>query len=81
MSRVKKNSFRGRLSAAESAVERALEAFQRAADALDTAAEDAAAVVSEVETEVQRLTTVRDEAYRQQSTYTDRAAKIRELVR
>lgn len=77
----RKKSFEARLDAASSAVTNALDAFERAATALDTAAEDAQAVVKEVETEVQRLTAVRDTAYRQQAVFASRADKIREFVR
>lgn len=68
-----------RLAAADSDAMHALEVFEETAAALDAAAEAAGDVKQEAEAEVQRLTALRDSAYRTEVAYAAKANKIREF--
>lgn len=68
-----------RLASADADAMAALEVFEQAAEDLDNAAAAAAEVKKEAEAEVQRLTALRDSAYRTEVAYGAKATKIREF--
>lgn len=77
----KQKSFEDRVSSADIRAKNALDVFEYVAEELEAAAAAAYNVVTEAEAEVVRVREVRDSAFRQHAAHSERAARIRELVK
>jgi hypothetical protein len=77
----KNKSFEDRVSSADIRAKNALDTFEYVAEELEAAAAAAFGVVQEAENEVVRLREVRDSAFRHHAAHSERAARIRELVK
>lgn len=75
----RKVGLEDRLSQADIKARGALDVFEQAALDLEAAAEAADRVLIEAEAEVQRLTALRDEAFRQSAAHMTKADRIREF--
>lgn len=78
--RNKKRGPEARLNIAQQRGQTALGLFEAAAVELEEAAAEAGEVTNEVEVEVVRLTTVRDDAYRKSAAFSAQAERIREFI-